>query len=178
MPNAWPSSSMIASSQYLQIAIAKPFYYYIMVLATISPIQVLGLLQSLLQLRPSASPLFIILLLWPVSFLFGLTLVGLRGGGYQTRFLLPILPATSILAAIGIERFGSTPLSATLLSIGAFHALFYGVLFYPLFCDFEFHIFDIIECILRSPQSIPSSREKYSDILQFMKHFGLNRTAG
>ena len=45
--------------------------------------------------------------LWPLGFLVGHTLLGCCGGTYQTRFLLPILPATAVLAAAYVCRAGS-----------------------------------------------------------------------
>ena len=115
--------------------------------------------------------------IWPVSFLLGLTIVGVSGGGYQSRFMLPILPATSILSGYYLTSNKKiAPACMVLLHVGVLHFMFYGVLYYPMFSEFEYNIFDIIWCILSSPQYFPASQENYQQILKFMSHYGLNRT--
>lgn len=193
LPNAWPSAEMIKSSTFLQNAIAKPFYYYFMILLSISPVLMFGLISSLFgftrfamlytNICPSEIKLkhtsisYLTLLFWPMGFLGGLTMVGIFGGGYQTRFLLPALPALALLSAIELLRSRwAAAISPFLISIGAIHLVFYGILFYPLFCDFDFNLFEIILCTLSYPQYFPANEESFSNILKYMRHFGLNRT--
>ena len=115
--------------------------------------------------------------LWPLAFLLGHMAVGIYGGGYQTRFLLPIIPATSIISAIGVVKFPEySSIAVAFVAIGAMHVMFYGIMFYPLFCDFEFNVFDIIQTTIDSPQYVPESREIYASIFRYMRHYGLNRT--
>ena len=49
------------------------------------------------------------------------------------------------------------------------------VLFYPMFADFEFSVFDIVTTILNSPQYALKSREMYIQAFKYMRHFGLDR---
>ena len=202
LPNAWPSKAMIKNSIYLQEAINKPFYFYIAVLTKISPVHVFGcviLLKSLLDYiwnaierlnkkekvkgiskiddeNLSSDSEYWILLLWPMGYLLGHTLVGVQGGGYQTRFLLPALPAMSIIAAISLVKFPKlSPILYTFFAIECMHVMFYGIMFYPMFADFEFSVFDIVTTILNSPQYALKSREMYIQAFKYMRHFGLDR---
>ena len=111
-----------------------------------------------------------------MGYLLGHTLVGVQGGGYQTRFLLPALPAMSIIAAISLVKFPKlSPILYTFFAIECMHVMFYGIMFYPMFADFEFSVFDIVSTILNSPQYALKSREMYIQAFKYMKHFGLDR---
>ncbi len=203
LPNAWPSQKMIEKSVYMQEALNKPFHYYVTMITKISPVHVFGCMLLLMSALSSAwgticglikdrsridKILFVdiemissleywILFLWPLGFLSGHTFVGMKGGGYQTRFLLPALPATSIITAIGVEKFRDvSSVLYIFVAIGCMHIMFYGIMFYPLFADFEFCVFDIIATILSSPQYAMDSRETYVQAFKYMKHFGLNRS--
>ena len=71
--------------------------------------------------------------------------LGRLGAGFQTRFLLPVLPATSVLASILINYTNSNSNSQSLkellvfvlLSYSAMHMLYYGIMFPPLFADLD-----------------------------------------
>lgn len=107
--------------------------------------------------------------LWPAGFVGGLTLIGSLGGGFQIRFIVPILPATAALASIALAAVDSMlhPVAAVLLAYSGMHSLFYSVLYAPLFADMHASIFDIIRTILETPYEAPASD------IKFMKHFGL-----
>lgn len=107
--------------------------------------------------------------LWPVGFVGGLTLIGCMGGGFQIRFIVPILPATSVLASMAVTAIDTMlyPVVALLLVYSGMHSLFYSVLYSPLFADMHASVFDIIRTILESPYDAPASD------INFMKHFGL-----
>ena len=55
--------------------------------------------QALVDLLQSAEMRVAVFALWPAGFLLGHTLLGCAGGTFQTRFILPALPATAVLAA-------------------------------------------------------------------------------
>ena len=233
LPNAWPSKSMIEKSLFLQNAISKSQWYYVVTLFKLSPFHGLGLLLVLVLVlvlfiriiykyvfksskktattttrshgvfpnissnhnkspqRPlvtfrtlissstdtddnyssnnfrmspvnnfntikdtnnsnvtfdrfSASVL--VLSIWPLTFLIGLSILGRLGAGYQTRFILPILPATSVLASILINYTISNTSSQSikdtlvlvLVSYSAMHLIYYGIMFPPFFADLEY----------------------------------------
>ena len=132
---------------------------------------------------------------WPLGFLLGLTLIGSLGSGYQSRFLLPALPGTAILTAISISRVSESykseisvtnfssddysgcryAIAVILIALGAMHTLFYSVLYPTMFADLEFSVFEIIGTILKSPLRPVASPSAFDEILNYLRHFGLNR---
>jgi hypothetical protein len=193
---------MISKSVYLQEVISRHPFTYLTRLFTLNPLHFIGLMFGTLfifillyQLHrspptsatcsskfqqtssPSSLSLHIALLVtWPLGFLLGLTLIGILGGGYQIRFLLPILPATSILAAICITSSGMKviPLVTILFCYASFHVLYYSILYPPLLADFDVTVFEILEMILSSTlESDSQSKESLLSIYKYMKHFGL-----
>ena len=131
LPNAWPSVSMLQANEFLRQALSKAPTFYAQILLEFSPVQLMGLLFGALVLVRLISKVIwqalnsfsrksrisgdnivtygcsgrvAALLVWPAAFLGGLTLVGVLGGGFQGRFMLPIIPASSILAAYCVHR--------------------------------------------------------------------------
>ena len=199
IPNAWPSSKMIENSAYLQGAMQKHWFSYLTGLFAISPVHVLGLLyvavllpRAVLNLRAflkarrervtTALSLqcgndlaAIVFSAWPLAFVAGLTLIGVLGGGFQMRFMLPILPATSILAAIVIVNAGPnvTPLVCVLCCISMLHLFYYSVLYPPLFADIDISVFEILAHLLSSVLDDQQSKEVTYKMFQTMRHYGL-----
>lgn len=125
-----------------------------------------------------------ILFLWPMSFLAGLTLLGWQGAGFQTRFLGPILPGLSLMAAIVVvlprmpARDTTSDYSAVvacLLAYSSLNCVYYGIMFAPLYADLDVTVIDVICTILENIYFTPASQEKFEVVLKFMRHFGLNR---
>lgn len=120
LPNAWPSPTLIARNVFLQRAVSHSPSYYISILLRFSPIMIVGMLAAVV--RPAVvwykhkkagvgtrSELrkawwLVLLSTWPLGFLLMLTTLGVLGAGYQARFILPIIPATSILSALHLTR--------------------------------------------------------------------------
>jgi len=117
----------------------------------------------------------------PLSFLFGLTCLGIAGGGYQTRFLLPIFPATSILSGYCVMtsicegNVFSLVVQVLLIVYGAMHTLYYGILYPPLFADIDYSLVDIINGILANAYVPPNSKDSFLFVIEHMKHYGLYR---
>ena len=57
----------------------------------------------------------------------------------------------------------------------AFTTIYYTVLYAPLYADVDSSIIDVLVLVLTKPYIHPSSREAFTEILQFMRHFGLDR---
>ena len=188
---------MIGRSAYLRAAISKPWHTYITALLTFSPVLALGVffavgcwlrkLRAVIAWRALNIDIdkytdVLVLSSWPLSYLLGLTLVGCLGGGFQLRFLTPILPACAVLSAAVVVRFTSQPktvhipaICSLLLSWSALHCLYFGVLFAPLFADLDFSVFGILADILSSQYYHPTSKEEMISTFKFMAHFGLKR---
>ena len=120
-----------------------------------------------------------VLCLWPVVILVGMTVLGSVGAGFQTRFLLPILPATAILAGVPMALSSQNSISLLLglffLCYMCLHTLYYGVLFSPLFADLDHSLLDILKIILSHPYYKPPDKDSFIGILNFVRHFGLDR---
>lgn len=197
---------MIERFPFVRAAVHRPWYFYFQALLSVSPLQLVGLLfGAMIALhglgrlrRPEGGSLLTNLAVfssWSWAYLAGLTLVGIAGGGYQTRFLLPALPCSSIFASLAIDQLsafshrsasstGSTiacmvqvleTLLLGALGYSAILAVYYGVLYPPLFSDLEYGLGDILRTILSSPLSSPSSRDVSHEIADFIHHFGLIR---
>lgn len=290
-PNAWPSASMLQRSPFVQAAVNKPWYTYLLTLLQISPVHVIGivgalvlaavmlprllcgmlngvadgaqspppgvsdtpsspspevssedhpLMQSMSRVHSSAGSAsgmpssaaalqpgagsrtgsastiaagpslqsteppsavrpvvsmcmlqVLVLSLWPLSFLVGLTLLGSLGSGFQSRFLLPMLPVTCLLSVYFVQwaqqqatadkgdlimRCLSNAL-AVVMQLYVVHSvlnvLYYGIMFAPLYADLDVSVVDIVCGILSSAYHAPVSRESFQEMMMFVKHFGL-----
>lgn len=150
------------------------------------------------------SNVVVLLTLWSWGVLGGHTLLSMLGAGTQMRFLLPMLPATSVLAALAIvtpfnvatwslgpcfsvytgkSADGFTTqagggiryaVAALLLSYAAMHTLYYGILFAPLYADIEYSLVDAIACLLRNPKHNLATEEVYVSIVRFLRHYGVD----
>jgi len=213
LPNAWPSASMLRDSAYLRLALSKPVTYYLEMLLEFSPMQVLGISFGLVVsmrylgkhmwqflhcnsrraringdnfVAYGGSGHVAALIAWPAAFITGLTVIGVLGGGFQARFMLPILPATSILAARCVHRASSIRhgnstslagvhvLTVVALAYSSMHCLFYGMLFTNLYADLDLSMFSVLSKILAEPYVPVSSPQVMQELLKFMAHFGLH----
>lgn len=123
-----------------------------------------------------ASLRILALSIWPLSFIFGHSIIGYLGGGYQLRFILPALPATSISSCLGLQTYSPSlcnAIFAFLLAYSAIHTLFYGILFAPYFADLKYSILDMISIILASPYDPTSMKQDFTTLFEFLHHFGL-----
>eukprot|EP00605_Chrysophyceae_sp_TOSAG23-4_P000995 GSChrysophyteH1.ASY1.ANO1.1096.1 assembled CDS len=217
VPNAWPSVSMLQTSVFVRNALNKSVWFYLQMLLEFSPLHVLGILFGILVcitytskqiwqtchstsrraringdnfVTFGSSGRITALLIWPLSFLVGCTLVGVAGGGYQSRFILPIIPATSILAARIIHRASSlragyNALSAAthvLVSLAlaycAMHCLYYGMMFPNLYADLDKSVVSILYSTLGSFYHPISTPESMNDMLKFLGHYGVHLRQG
>lgn len=124
--------------------------------------------------------------LWPLCTLLGLTFIGYKGAGYQSRFLAPILPSLSILVAVCISQRRGTGrgtrdsasfslLWLLLLCYSSMLCLYYGFLYAPLFADVEVDLADIATFVLSYPNYSPTTKQEYQSIFEYLQHFGLYR---
>lgn len=81
---------------FIKMAVARPWYFYFQNITLAMPIYIFGWINILVCLRKKRLGLELI---WAFSFLFPLTLYGVMGQGYQTRYILPAIPALAILSA-------------------------------------------------------------------------------
>ena len=99
------------------------------------------------------------------------------GAGFQTRFIAPIIPCTSILAAhIIIKHKFLLILGYILLCLSSFYILYYSILYTNMYADLDYNIWEIIQHILEHSYYAPPTREYMEIILKYMSHFGLKRS--
>ena len=142
---------------------------------------------------------------WAFAFIVPLTVLGSLGAGFQTRFILPAVPALSILAcyfvlspylkSLAVLRYGlvnNTHSNATrffnitnvllrvsvvalLLGYSAMHTIYYSVLYPTFFADLDYSIIEIIVSIVDSAFVVPPDQKSFELFLKMMKHYGLNK---
>jgi hypothetical protein len=151
--------------------------------------------KSLAGVQTSANRLLLLpilaLAVWPVGFFVALTLLGSLGSGFQSRFLMPMLPGSALLTAVlldlvqrtvdmcgGYMRLLASACDTVVTLIAAYsamHVFYYAVLYAPLFADLDVSMIDVLTGILQSPYQAPESREAFQSTLRFMAHYGLDR---
>jgi hypothetical protein len=157
----------------------KPWYFYLQQCCTIMPLYFIALLVGCaalcvtliamipsLRIRLSDDQIRIWLILsalWTYLFAFlaGLTVLGMLGGGFQTRFLLPISPIVAVIVAIFMEVILNKHHSLPSLMIenlifltiiySAIHGWYYGVQYPTRYADISGSGLDILGNILGTP---------------------------
>ena len=134
-PSAFPNSGVLAAVPFTADVVARPWYFYLVTLVTISPIYLLAL-GAIRRRCADELPVA----LWVVTFWIGATAFGLRGGGYQTRYFAPAYPALALLAAASIVRcrVGGLAVVVALAGYGMMNALIYAVMDTAHLADFQF----------------------------------------
>jgi hypothetical protein len=184
LPSAWPSKRMIDMSPYLQSIISKPFHTYCSSMLIYSPVSLAGIVYGFSNIYCQDIDNFI-LVVWPLAFIVALTLLGVFGAGYQLRFLTPVLPASSVLAGYCMDGYlnnrdslfsVAVPVGIVLLlCYSAIHCLYYGVLFAPLYAEFDETLVGVLLSLLTAPYYAPQDRLEMQNIFKFLAHFGLSR---
>jgi hypothetical protein len=134
LPSAFPNPEMIAKFPFVAEIVARPWYFYLVNVVAISPVYVLALdalrQKQLRDLAPA---------LWFLAFWAAMTGFGLRGGGYQTRYVAPAYPALALLAAEPIPRLKTAGLLVVvaLIGYGMSNGLLYAVIDTPNVADFQ-----------------------------------------
>jgi hypothetical protein len=197
-PNAWPSTDMIKKSTFLQTAVRQPYYFYLRSVLVLNPLYLPGLLTGIgcgvcvliRAVRFSHTEMndefyrqckLAVFALWPLSFITAFSALGILGAGFQTRFILPMVPCCCCLTAVSISkltaRVGSTAVivPSVLLAYASIHSFYYGVLFAPLFADLDFNVWDIIWDLLDALYYPPRDQNTFKECVQWVRHYGVNR---
>ena len=196
LPSAWPSPPLLTRSPFVQQAVARHPAFYLSTLLTLAP----AYLPSFLILPHDAATLLstlqrhglsslptslpqpvkarVVLGMWASAFLGGMSVLGLLGAGYQMRFIAPALPALALLASDAIVGWAEAgwpacECMALLLSLGAMHGLYFGVLYAPIYADVTVALPEILGSILAEP--MPSGSGDGTELkagYEMMRHFG------
>jgi len=125
---------------FINMMVNRPWYFYFWHIVVLSPIYVFAYFEIVERLKKRESLTEVV---WAISYLVPLTLVGLLGQGYQTRYILPAIPGLALLAASAVHRRRATWVAATavvLLAYGLLTGILDSLLFRPvdLFAAHEF----------------------------------------
>ena len=176
----WPSSDMKSNSEFMSNSASKQWYFYISLVPKLWPVAVIAPF-SLLSLKTSnrlsgQGSAVIISWLLVASFMVPFTLIGAKGGLYQSRHILPCVPALACLVGIGISNIGGkyASLVAALLAAGAANTV-YGVIYSPpLNADLTSTLWDVATKMDQAP-SLPNpiSLEKALEMRSILRHYGV-----
>jgi hypothetical protein len=134
-PSAFPDAGVLARVPFTAEIVARPWYFYLVNVVAISPIYLLAA-GAVARRRAGELPIAV----WVLAFWIGATAFGLRGGGYQSRYLAPAYPALALLAAEPIPSFRAGGLAAVvaLAGYGMVNAFIFAVNETPHVADFQF----------------------------------------
>jgi hypothetical protein len=122
LPSAWPSAAMIAQSTFVRAAVTQQSWlFYFQQFASVLPLFFLALcigFGSLFLIGSSCTSVqeivgdtnfsvVSILSVYLYTFVLGMTILGIFGAGYQTRFLLPCSPAVAIIVSTFLETIST-----------------------------------------------------------------------
>jgi 4-amino-4-deoxy-L-arabinose transferase-like glycosyltransferase len=86
---------------FMKMVVNRPWYFYFQNITLSMPVNILAWMNIILNLKRKR---MFTEILWVFSFLIPVTLYGMLGQGYQTRYILPAVPALAILSADLINR--------------------------------------------------------------------------
>jgi 4-amino-4-deoxy-L-arabinose transferase-like glycosyltransferase len=86
---------------FIKMAVERSWYFYFAHVVLVAPIYLFGYFEIVARIRRRESLTEVI---WVLSYFIPLTVYGFMGNSYQTRYLLPAIPALALLSASALER--------------------------------------------------------------------------
>jgi len=124
---------------FVDMMVHRPWYFYFVQIVSLSPVYAFGYFEIAERLKKNET---LTEAVWVVSYFVPLTIFGLLGQGYQTRYVLPAIPGLALLTANGLRRRANwaTITAIFLLAYALWAAVLNSLLFRPgdLFWPFEF----------------------------------------
>lgn len=124
---------------FVDMTVNRPWYFYFLQLILISPVYIFGYFNLVKRIRDKKD---LTEVLWIFSYFIVLTIHGISGQGYQTRYILPAIPALSLLSADILVKVNKIILVIAIffLAYGFLTGLLNSLLFKPadLFSIFYF----------------------------------------
>lgn len=113
---------------FVRMMVNQSWHFYFSHLVLLAPIYLFGYFEIIERLRKRES---LVEAIWVLSYFIPLTFYGLSGQGYQTRYILPAIPALAVLTADGLYRLGHRVeiVAAALLSYGLWTGILNSLLF-------------------------------------------------
>jgi 4-amino-4-deoxy-L-arabinose transferase-like glycosyltransferase len=115
---------------FVRMVVNRPWYFYFQNIALCIPVYIFGGMNLLVSLKKGQMKAEI---LWALSFLIPVTFFGMMGQGYQTRYILPAIPALAIMSASFINTKTRAVWMAALflLAIGFLTGILNTFIFHP-----------------------------------------------
>lgn len=88
---------------FVNMMVNRSWYFYFLHSVLLAPIYLFGYFAIIERAKKKECLAAVI---WVLSYFVPLTLYGLYGQGYQTRYILPAVPALAVLSADGLYRLG------------------------------------------------------------------------
>jgi 4-amino-4-deoxy-L-arabinose transferase-like glycosyltransferase len=145
-----PDEWLIDGNPFIKAAVSRPFYYYLIKTCMIQPLIPLFLFLYGLHIVKREKGILYLPLAWFLLYLTIPTLQGLRGWGYQMRYVAPLFPSVYIMLYAFLARFSETriknilPFIILVLFFAALQATVY--LFWSEYEEF-FSFFEIVGLI-------------------------------
>lgn len=117
-----PSAEMQRKFPFVAMMVERSPFFYLQVLGALMPVALFALGAGVKRLRDGDTAILAALALLTIA---GFTYVGLTGGGYQERHILPIIPCLAIIAGRVIARLplrvGWLPAALLLFGLWSVH---------------------------------------------------------
>lgn len=115
---------------FIDMAVHRPWYFYFVHLILVAPVYIFAYLEIAKRVknRGDLTEVF-----WVLSYFIFATILGLLGQGYQTRYIMPAVPALCFLSADSIARNNRCifALSIFLMAYGLLIGILNSILFRP-----------------------------------------------
>jgi 4-amino-4-deoxy-L-arabinose transferase-like glycosyltransferase len=128
-----PSTGLVRQAHFVAYTLARSWTYYLTSIMALSPVYAFALVPAS-RTKAQDGPLWV----WFLAFWAALTLFGLRGGQYVTRYVAPGYPALALLAAKPLPRLRPAWMIAAfvLVGYGLLNVLLYTFFASPGCADF------------------------------------------
>ena len=115
---------------FMRMVVNRPWYFYFQNITLCAPVYIFAWINIFFLLRKKQITLEII---WVLSFLIPVTLFGMMGQGYQTRYILPAVPALTLLSAdfMSQKKAWVWGLAAALLALGFLTGIMNTFIYHP-----------------------------------------------
>jgi len=115
---------------FVKMAVNRPWYFYFQNITLSMPLYVFAWISIIINLKRRR---MLTEILWVFSFLVPITIYGIMGQGYQTRYILPAVPALAILCADMLSEKNEIVwgVAIMLLGIGFLTGILNSYIFHP-----------------------------------------------
>ena len=133
------SDGYLRKFPFMDIAVNRPWYFYFLQVISLAPVYIFGYFGLIKRARGRGD---LTEALWVLSYFIGFTICGIARCGYQTRYILPAIPALCLLSADMLFKNGRAIwiIALSFLAFGLLTGVLTSVVVKPveLFSPFDF----------------------------------------